>query len=158
MKIKKMAKNDLLEHFDDFFKLFAENTRGHVIDQTIGDDYIMGKAKELLDHLTDDKAVLFGVFINRNLVGFLWSYPRIFLEESRMYINSLIIDIHYRGKGFGKQLIDKLESYAISKGIFIIDVGTASFKKDAIKFYEQNGYISERIQFRKDLKKLQDNQ
>jgi len=61
-------------------------------------------------------------------------------------------------KGFGKKLIDQLELYAISKGIFVIDVGTASFKKDAIKFYEQNGYISERIQFRKDLKKYQDNQ
>jgi ribosomal protein S18 acetylase RimI-like enzyme len=152
MKIKRMKHDDLEKHFADFLLLFAENTRGHVQNQKIEDEYILFKAKELMDYLLQEKAILFGAFKCKKLIGFLWSYSRIFLEEKRMYINSLIINNNYRGEGYGKLLIEELEKYAIEKSIYAIDVTTASFKTDAIKFYGNIGFESERVQLKKTLK------
>lgn len=154
MKIKRMSSDDLKEHFNDFLLLFAENTRGHVVDQKIEDDYILLKAKDLIGYLNQDTAVLFGNFIKEKLVGFIWAYPRVFLEENRIYINALIIDSKYRGKGFGQMLVQEVEKYAQTNNIFVVDVSTASFKEDAINFYEKIGYVSERVQLRKSLKKI----
>ena len=148
-----MNSTDLKNNFNVFYKLFAENTRGHVLDQFIDDEYILFKAKQLYDYLDAGNSFLFGLFIQETLCGFLWTYKRIFLEEERFYINSLIISRNHRGKGFGKLLISELERFAISKGVHVLDVSTAAFKFDAIGFYQKLGYQPERIQLRKAIKK-----
>lgn len=154
MEIKIFDKSDLNEIFHSFYKLFLENTRGHAFpDQHISELYIKQKANELLDYLQNGTAIFFGAMENSDLAGFLWAYPRIFFEEKRIYINSLIVSEKYRGRGIGGQLADEFEKYALKHGFRIIDVATASFKTDAIRFYEKRGYVSERIQFRKVLKK-----
>ena len=91
--------------------------------------------------------------IKEKLIGFIWAYPRVFLEENRIYINALIIDKKYRGRGFGQMLVEEVEKYARENNIFVVDVSTASFKEEAINFYEKIGYVSERVQLRKSLKK-----
>lgn len=154
MKIRRIDSDELKKHFADFVLLFAENTRGHVIDHKIEDVYILHKVKELIEYLAQEKAVLFGMFSHKKLVGFLWSYPRVFLEEKRMYINSLIISSKYRGKSYGQMLIKELEKYTVENNLFAIDVTTASFKTDAIEFYKKIGFKPERVQMRKALNKL----
>ena len=151
LEIRKMNAYELHIYFQNFLSLFAENTRGHVIDQEIKDEYIEYKARELFSYLENNHAVLFGAFHNNVLIGFLWAYPRVFLEEKRMYINSLIISEKFRGSGCGRLLLDAIEKHALDHGIFAIDVTTASFKTDAIYFYEKNGYKHERVQLRKSL-------
>jgi ribosomal protein S18 acetylase RimI-like enzyme len=151
LEIRKMDHAELQEHFDDFLALFAENTRGHVIDQVIEDKYILFKARELFAYLDQGKAILLGAFAENKLVGFLWAYPRIFLEESRLYINAMIVADKYRGKGLGKMLVLQLEEYARENKIFAIDVQTASFKTEAIEFYRKLGFEHERVQMRKPL-------
>ena len=146
-----MDRSGLETHFAEFLALFAENTRGHVIDQVIEDRYILFKARELFDYLEKEKAVLFGAFDQNKLIGFLWAYPRVFLEESRIYINAMIIADQYRGKGIGKLLVSELEKYAEENNILAIDVQTASFKTDAIEFYHKLGFVHERVQMRKSL-------
>jgi ribosomal protein S18 acetylase RimI-like enzyme len=151
MNIVQMNRAELEKHFSDFLTLFAENTRGHVIDQVIGDEYILGKARELLPYLESAKAVLFGAFDQNKLIGFLWAYPRVFLEESRLYINAMIVAEQYRGQGIGKLLVLELEKYARREKIPAIDVQTASFKIDAIDFYRKLGFEHERVQMRKSI-------
>lgn len=151
MKMVRMDHDILKKHFNDFLALFAENTRGHVIDQIIEDDYILFKAGELFGYLKNEKAVLLGMFAGKKLIGFLWAYPRIFLEESRLYINAMIVSRKYRGQGIGKLLVAELEKYAKQNKIPAIDVQTASFKSDAIEFYRKLGFAHERVQMRKAL-------
>lgn len=151
VQIINMSIADLKTHFKDFLDLFAENTRGHVTDQVIEDSYIKNKADETFDYLKKGQAILLGLFVNNKLAGFLWAYPRLFLEEQRLYINSLIIDKAYRGRQYGKALMDEIERIALEKNIYVIDVSTASFKTDAIRFYEKLGYKHERVQLRKGL-------
>jgi ribosomal protein S18 acetylase RimI-like enzyme len=152
VKVFIMNANDLRKNFEAFYDLFAENTRGHVIDQKIDEDYIRRKANEIYDYLESGKAILIGAFENDKLIGFLWAYQRIFLEECRIYINSLIISDTYRGKGIGKLLVNELEKKARALKIPAIDVSTATFKKNTIKFYTDIGFEPERIQLRKPLK------
>lgn len=146
-----MNYDDLSNHFDEFLSLFAENTRGHVINKEIEDQYILSKAKELLVYLNEKKAILLGLYSLDKLIGFLWAYPRVFFEEERLYINSLIVRDGYRGKSFGQQLLKELENIALEKKIAAIDVTTASFKTDTINFYEKNGFRHERVQLRKSI-------
>jgi ribosomal protein S18 acetylase RimI-like enzyme len=151
IKINKMNRPGLEKHFDQFLALFAENTRGHVIDQVIEDGYILAKARELPAYLDEGKAVLFGAFAGDCLIGFLWAYPRVFLEESRIYINAMIVAAGHRGMGIGKLLVLELEKYAEENKIPALDVQTASFKADAIEFYRKLGFEHERVQMRKAL-------
>jgi len=151
-RIEMVDYTQLNKFFNQFLELFAENTRGHEKKRAITDDYIKSKAEEILKYLETGRALLFSAFDDDKIIGFLWAYPRIFFDEQRIYINSMIIKSDYRGKGLGRLLISKLEEYAKQMNIFIIDVSTASFKTDAIKFYEDLGFESERVQLRKELK------
>lgn len=151
LHISVMAREDYLNHFDAFYELFAENTRGHVIDQEIKDEYILQKAKEIHHYMETGDVLLLGMFDDSKLIGFLWAYKRIFLEELRYYINSLIVSDLYRGQGLGRLMIIELEKIAIQSGVHVIDVSTATFKTDAIRFYENLGFVSERIQLRKQI-------
>jgi ribosomal protein S18 acetylase RimI-like enzyme len=148
-QIVQMTSEDLRLNFDDFFMLFEENFRGHLIDEDISKDYILQKANELFPYLENQKALLFGTFFKNKLIGFLWAYYRMFLLEDRLYINALIINEKYRGKGLGKVLFSHLEEFASNNNVTAIDVSTASFKNEAIRFYEKMGFKHERVQLRK---------
>lgn len=152
VEIKILTKEFLKIHYNEFYKLFAENTRGHEIDKEISDSYIEKKANEIFNFMETDSTFIIGAILENKIVGILWAYKRIFLEESRIYINTLIINDTNRGLGIGKKLMAEIESVAKINNINTIDVSTSTFKKDAIKFYEDLGYTSERVQFKKELK------
>jgi GNAT superfamily N-acetyltransferase len=149
--IKVLNAADLVLYYDDFFNLFSENTKGHEIERVIDDSYIELKAKEIFQYLESGSAFFVGAFSQNILIGFIWGYKRIFFEEKRIYINSMIINKIYRGKKIGSMLLNELERLALSNNIYVLDVATASFKNDAINFYLKHGFISERIQFRKKI-------
>lgn len=142
----------LKNHFDEFYSLFAENTRGHEQDKEISEEYIAFKANEIFKYMENDSSIVLASIFENKLVGVLWSYKRVFMEEKRIYINTLIIKDDYRGMGIGKDLMTEIERVALENNINTIDVSTSTFKTGAISFYENLGYTSERIQFKKDLK------
>jgi ribosomal protein S18 acetylase RimI-like enzyme len=152
IKIKLLTHTDLSLYFIDFYILFSENTRGHEIKREIPESYIKQKVNELFSFLKSDNAFLLGAVHEEVLIGFLWAYKRVFFEEQRIYINSMIINETHRGNNVGKSLMKELEKIALANNISVLDVSTASFKQEAIKFYESLGFKSERIQFRKELK------
>ena len=151
-EVKQLDSALLKDYFNDFYTLFAENTRGHEQYKEITESYISGKANEIFKYIDNHDSVILGCIYENNLVGLLWSYKRVFLEEKRFYVNSMIIKDIYRGMGIGKKLMDELEIVALRNNIYTIDVSTSTFKVDSINFYENLGFTSERIQFKKDLK------
>lgn len=52
----------------------------------------------------------------------------------------MIVDINYRNKGLGKELITKLEEIATKKNCTQVLLITESNRIDACKFYESAGY------------------
>lgn len=57
-----------------------------------------------------------------------------------IYTDQLWVDVSYRGRGLGKQLMKQVHDYGIEIGCTMATVNTMSFQK-ARSFYEHLGYI-----------------
>lgn len=57
-----------------------------------------------------------------------------------LHISVLWIAEHYRGKGFGKKVLDLAENEAIARGCHSVHLDTMSFQ--AVEFYERHGYTT----------------
>ena len=57
---------------------------------------------------------------------------------SRMFLNELWVDEHYRHHGIGSMIIREVERIAREKGCRVVTLGTASYM--ARPFYEKHGY------------------
>ena len=76
---------------------------------------------------------------NGETIGVLNAYTAF----SEIYIEDMWVDINYRGKGFGKQLIDKLIYHFEGKGFNNINLCTSAFQ--APEFYTKCGFQLEFI-------------
>jgi len=56
-------------------------------------------------------------------------------EIMRMYVRP-----EFRGKGFGKLILQHLEEYALDHGIRVLRLKTGIFQPEALGLYEQQGY------------------
>lgn len=62
------------------------------------------------------------------------------MENECAEIGLIGVDENARGKGIGKKLINKVKSYAQSKGCEILKVPTQEINKKAINFYKSCGF------------------
>lgn len=56
-------------------------------------------------------------------------------ELKRMYVRH-----EYRGRGFGKLLLDHVESHTVSNGVFRVRLETGVYQPEAVRLYEKCGY------------------
>jgi ribosomal protein S18 acetylase RimI-like enzyme len=111
----------------------------------------VAKIEEMIDHLTNGTAMVYGTFDQKDLIGFVWAYEHPFREETRIYISEIHVDERYRGRGIGKQLLTAVESMARSRGYKALYIHAEGDKDDVIRLYQQEGYVIERVQLRKGL-------
>ena len=71
-----------------------------------------------------------------------------FTAFAEIYIDDMWVDSHYRGKGYGRKLIQALEDYLKGKGFNNINLVTNQFQ--APEFYKKCGFELEFI--RKNIK------
>ena len=109
------------------------------------------KINSMMDHISDGSAIVFGAITGDKLVGYIWSYEYTFREEARIYVSEIHVDESYRNRGIGKQLLRAVETAARDGGYGALYLHTEGSNKDAIKLYEKEGYIIERVQLRKGL-------
>lgn len=149
--IKKINSDLLKEKFEEFIVLKNYNSSLHFNEGDI-DGFNRKKTTELIDYICEQKAYVFGAFDGNNLIGFIWGYPRIFFNEKRIFINSLVVAKEYAKQGLGKKLIEVLANFAKEElGCNALDVTVAPFNFNAVGFYEHLGFESERIQMRMKL-------
>ncbi len=69
-------------------------------------------------------------------------YEQLRLTGSCCHIDALVIDVHHRGKGLGKQLIAVAEKYAIDHGAKTVELLSANHRKKdgAHAFYDALDY------------------
>lgn len=111
----------------------------------------VAKIEEMIDHLTNGTAMVYGTFDQKDLVGFVWAYEHPFREETRIYVSEIHVAERYRGRGIGKQLLTAVESMARSRGYKALYIHAEGDKDDVIRLYQQQGYVIERVQLRKGL-------
>lgn len=89
--------------------------------------------------LRDDRGVVFGVL-------------NAFTAFAEVYLDDVWVDTAYRGKGFGKKLLEELENHFQGKGFNNINLVTSAFQ--APGFYEKCGFQAEFVRENKKNPKL----
>jgi ribosomal protein S18 acetylase RimI-like enzyme len=56
-------------------------------------------------------------------------------EVKRMYVRP-----SYRGRGFGKQLLDHLAAYSLQQGVGVLRLETGIYQTEALSLYERYGF------------------
>ena len=57
-----------------------------------------------------------------------------------LFIDALVVDVNHRKNGIGKILMQEMEKYFKSIGCKYISIEVFAYNKNAIKFYEKEGY------------------
>lgn len=69
------------------------------------------------------------------------------------YIEHVVVDKDYRGKGYGSKLISFVEARAVEEGCKLIELDTDLGHEKAEKLYEKSGYKQSGHYYYKDLDK-----
>lgn len=157
VQIEEVAIDDFDKYKQDLIKLQYENTSLHFPKKIIDINDTMEKVNSIKEYMKEEKAFLFVAKEEDNVLGFLWCYPRVFFDEKRIYINSLIVKSKYRGNSIGKRLVESAEKKALDLDYDAIDVSTAAFNEGGLRFYRRYGFLDERIQLVKNIKRENEN-
>ncbi|MDN4605928.1 GNAT family N-acetyltransferase [Sporosarcina highlanderae] len=139
-----LVKNKLID-------LQHENVQLSFPDKKVNPDYVNQRIDSIYTFIKEDKAIVFIAKDEDTVIGFIWCYPRVFYDEHRIFINSLIVSKEYRSKNVGKDLVESVECYTRDSGYAAIDVSAAAFNTGALRFYRNNGFIDERVQLVKPI-------
>lgn len=91
------------------------------------------KAKYAYDLVIEDKKRLVGHATVRII-------PEFWLKGKIGFIDDVVIDKPYRGKGLAKKIMKVTEKIAKKKKIKIMGLHTENYRPEAIKLYEKLGY------------------
>ncbi len=93
------------------------------------------------------------VLIEERIIGFIISRDEYYNEGSATMIEELIVDNEFKGRGFGRKLVEYVEKQGKKKKIKRVLL-MASKDAPAFKFYKKMGYIPSKktVLFRKRLR------
>lgn len=100
---------------------------------------------EIIAILAEEKSVIIGLCIGtlRKKSGMV--------EMKTMYIEDLIVDRNFRGKGIASQLYEEMEERGRNTGAKRLDLMVWEFNSDAKRFYEKQGMRPQRYIYEKEL-------
>lgn len=98
--------------------------------------------------------ITFVAEVRGDVVGLVGAYTGYSLEFNGMYgrLTALVVDEKWRGRGIGKQLVDKIETSLAGQGIHLVVLTSSSHRKDSHEFYRHIGYLDTGIRFTKKLR------
>jgi ribosomal protein S18 acetylase RimI-like enzyme len=152
MKLEPITAEVAEKYRKEFAQLYFENVRSNAFHEHYTYDEAYKKMDDLIGHLADNTAVVYGAFDDEELVAFIWAYVHPFREETRMYVSEIRVKEEYRKQGIGSQLLRQVEDKAKEIGLHTIYLHAEAGNMDARRFYESCGYVEERIQMRKEIK------
>ena len=101
-----------------------------------------------LEEVKDNNGKCYLAIENTKVIGLIMGYVRKYDEYDYLdykcpkcgEISELIVSKTARSKGIGQKLMQKIEKYFKSIGCEYINVDVFAYNKNAINFYEKNGY------------------
>lgn len=137
----------LKQNIDAFSALFLQNIKAHLFTSSFDYQYAYSKMTDLCDYLMKDKAYCYYIKDNKSIIGFIWGYPSSYKEIDRILIAAVQVFDGYRSKGYGKILMDAMQTIAYKKGIRYIYTHTDGVNHRAQDYYHKLGFIDEEYQF-----------
>lgn len=114
----------------DFIKQLAEYE--HMLDQVVAD-------KDLLEEWIFEKKKAEVIFVEEDdeKVGFALFFHNFstFLGRAGIYLEDLFVKPEYRGKGYGKALLQKLAAITVERGCGRLEWACLNWNKPSIDFY-----------------------
>ncbi len=132
-------------------QLYFDNVRSNAFHSHYTYTEAYEKINDLIGHLRDNTAVVFGAFDDEKIVGFIWSYVHQFREEKRMYVSEIRVKEEYRKHGIGNQMMRMVEDKAREMGLGAVYLHAEANNPEALRFYKVVGFCEERIQMRKEI-------
>lgn len=117
----------------------------------ITEDYLDNRLFQLKEYLIDDKAIVFGAGIDKDLIGFIWCCERSMFDEKMIHVVHFVVDETTRNCGVGSKLLNKVEEYAKEKNITNIELLVTKDNKNTVKFYQNKEFYIERYTMLKRL-------
>ena len=101
-----------------------------------------------LEEVNENNGKCYLAIENTKVIGLIMGYVRKYNEYDYLdykcprcgEISELIVSKIARSKGIGQKLMQKIEEYFKSIGCEYINVDVFAYNKNAINFYEKNGY------------------
>jgi len=150
--IVKFSKEQCNHHKQALAFLYLNNVKSCSFTTSFSYSDAESKIAELIEYVGNDSAIVFGCLDYKNkLVGFIWAYRVVFREENRMYVSVIQIDDAYRGCGLGTKLLNAVENEARTVNLPALYIHTEAYNEGAIRLYEHEGYVIERVQLRKPI-------
>lgn len=156
IEIKRLLVEDIDRFKETIVQFIYESNVNCVFTNQYSLDDATVKWNDLYNHVLNDKAVLYGCIMTENgiktLIGFVWAYEYPFREDvHRLYVSILHVHENFRSIGVGKKLMFHLENYACTMGYNAIYMHAEGINDKGIKFYNREGYETERVQLVKKL-------
>jgi GNAT superfamily N-acetyltransferase len=104
------------------------------------------EVSEILAWLEADDVALFVAEVGGKLAGFIHAYIResppypIFFPRRWVNIDTMVVDRVLQRKGIGGALMGKVHQWAEEKGATSIELSVYAFNREAIAFYQAQGY------------------
>jgi ribosomal protein S18 acetylase RimI-like enzyme len=134
MNIREVTEQDIGSIGKVYAKAFAHNEK--ILNYYTGfDQYVIFCMEQAYAYVAENDEGICGVIL-------AYEKPDIF-EGKNVYIELLAILPEYQSKGYGKALIDKIESVAAGNGIKELSLRTACYM-DAFHIYHHLGFLDTR--------------
>lgn len=151
VSVVKLSKNQCVKHKQELSFLYFNNVKTCSYTTTFTYSDAERKIDELIEYISSNSAIVFGCEDRGILVGFIWAYSVVFRKENRMYVSVIQIDDAYRGRGLGTKLLKAVENEARFLGLPALYIHAEANNLGAIRLYEREGYVLERVQLRKPI-------
>lgn len=149
--LRRMTVADCLEYKLQLADFYKKNIDSCSFIENFTKDDAINKIDSLIEHVSNNQAIVYGYYLNKLLIGYVWAYGHKYRDEERIYVSEIRVDENYRGKGIGHKLLQAVENAALKLGYKALYIHAEASNKGAIRLYENEGYELERVQLRKQL-------
>lgn len=112
--------------------------------------------KVVIKSLKDKNTIVFVAKSDKQVIGYsegtIEKAPNYASISCKIgYIDTIIIDDKYRGKGIGKKILNELMKWFEGKKIKNIELEVNAYNKLGVDFWKNNNFFTYRLKMRRDL-------
>lgn len=142
MKIRKATQEDFDEVFNLLKQLWANSKLNYDLLKIAYNKAVYSEVQKLIVGESMDNII---GFCSLTIKNNLWQAGNL------GHIDELIVDNNYRGKGIGSKLMDEITRIAKENQCKRIELDSAFNRKEAHRFYENQGYENRAYLFSKEI-------
>lgn len=150
--VKRITFQQACEYREELAELFWINTKAHILTQYADYHLMTIKIVELAEYIRHDKAVVYGYFDKKQIVGFIWVFPYKHKKEERYFLNAITVLPEYRKKHIASILFESVEKelYCKNKALALFTFVDA-VNENGCRFYQKHGMKEEVYQLVKNI-------